>query len=416
MLDTEHRLIARRGKRRTSQPEEVNLARRRYQEGCLYKRGKRRKVWAARWREDVLAPDGTLRRTMRYETLGLVSEIPTQREARNLLQSRLRPLNERRYQPESTMRLAAFVAERFQTGMLPTLKFATQQIYSHLLKKHLLPRFGEERLCDLNRVAIQHFLLEKLKQGYAWETVNHLRNLLSKVLGTAIAWGYLQENAARGVKMPERTLKRQHNWLAPHEVRRLLDSLCEPSRTIVLLAVLTGLRVGEILALRWGRVNFAAGTIRVEETVYEGHFGTPKTRASRREIPLAPVVLQALELHQSRAHARSPDALVFSTSKGTAFSARNLRKRHLVPACRLARLTPIGWHALRHTHATLLHGEGVPLRVAQAQLGHAHMSTTLEIYTHATDGAQREAVAKLERIVFSNVHKLQAGASTKWLN
>src|ERR1700680_296351 len=92
--------------------KEMNVARRRYQEGCVYKRGKRRKVWAARWREDALAPDGTLRRTMRYETLGLVSEIPTQREARNLLQSRLWPINEGRHRPQSTMRLAAFVAEQ----------------------------------------------------------------------------------------------------------------------------------------------------------------------------------------------------------------------------------------------------------------------------------------------------------------
>ena len=355
----------------------------------------------------MLAPDGTLRRTMRYETLGLVSEIPTQREARNILLSRLRPINEGHHRPQSTMPLAAFVAEQFQPGVLPTLKFATQHIYSHLLKKHLLPRFGGERLCDLSRPAIQQFLLEKLKLGLAWETVNHIRNLLSKVLSIAVAWGYLEDNAARGVKMPERTLKRPHTFLSAEEVRRLLGALDEPSRTIVVLAVMTGLRIGEIVALRWGRINFATGTLRVEETCYEGCFGTPKTRSSRRSVPLAPAVRDALLAHRSRAPDCSPNALVFTTAKGTPLSAHNLRSRQLVPACKLAGIGAVGWHTLRHTHASLLHSEGVPLRVAQAQLGHSHMATTLEIYTHTTDVAQREAVAKLERILFTNVYRLE---------
>lgn len=384
------------------------MARRRYQEGCVYKRGKRRKVWAARWREDVLAPDGTLQRKMRYETLGLVCEIPSKREARNLLQARLRPINEGRHRPQSTMRFAAFVAEQFELGMLPTLKFATQRSYSHLLKRHLLPRFGEERLCDLCRPAIQQFLLEKLKRGYAWQTVNHLRNLLSKILSTAVSWGYIEQNAAQGVKMPERSAKRPVRFLTADEVRRLLGALDEPARTIVLLAVLTGLRIGEIIGLRWGRVDLSGRSLRVEEICQEGHFGTPKTKASRRDVPLAPMVVTAL-LARRRPPENSPDALVFSTSKGTPLSAHNLRNRSLIPACKLAGLTPVNWHALRHTHASLLHSEGVPLRVAQAQLGHSHMTTTLEVYTHAMDGGQREAVSKLERILFTNVHNLSEG-------
>src|SRR5215472_12810972 len=111
MLDSESRVLVDAEKGGRADRKEKKLARRRYQEGCVYKRGKRRKVWAARWREDVLAPDGTLRRVMRYETLGLVSEIPTQRAARNLLQSRLRPINEGQHRPQSTTCLAEFFAE-----------------------------------------------------------------------------------------------------------------------------------------------------------------------------------------------------------------------------------------------------------------------------------------------------------------
>jgi integrase len=127
--------------------------------------------------------------------------------------------------------------------------------YSLLLRKHLIPRFGGHRLCDISRVEVQQYLLEKLRQGFAWETTNHLRHLLSKVMGTAVNWEYIQNNPVRGVKMPERTLKRPHKFLTAEEVRQLVSISKEPTRTVILLAVMTGLRIGEILAFRWGRVD-----------------------------------------------------------------------------------------------------------------------------------------------------------------
>src|SRR2546430_16657658 len=105
------------------------------------------------------------------------------------------------------------------------------------------------------RVEVQQYLLEKLKQGFAWETTNHLRHLLSKVMGTAVNWDYLLNNPVRGVKMPERTLKRPHRVLTAEEGRRLIAASSEPRRPIMSLATMTGLRCGEILAFRWGRIN-----------------------------------------------------------------------------------------------------------------------------------------------------------------
>ena len=389
------------------------MTRRKFQSGSLFKRGKRRKLWVARWWEDMIRPDNSLGRVRRSEVLGPVSEIPSQREARKLLETRLRPINEGRHRPQSTSMFAAFVAEHFEPAVLPTLKLSTQQVYRALLRRHLLPRFGDQRLCDISRAEVQRFALEKLQQGQSWESANKLRNLLSKVLGTAASWGYLAENPVRGVKMPERTLKRPHTFLSVDEVRRLLSVLDQPARTIVLLATLTGLSIGEILALRWGRVDLVAATLRVEESCYRGQFGTPKTRARRRELPLALVVVKALVSHRSRSFDTSPGALVFSTRKGTPLSANNLRKRQLRKACRQAGIKPIGWHALRHTHSTLLHELGVPLKVAQAQLGHSRLSTTLEIYTHASTSAQRDAVLKLERILDLNGPKFSDGEETQ---
>jgi len=388
------------------------MARCRYQNGCLFVRGKRRKVWVARWREHVILADGSTGQVMRSVVLGPVSQITGRREARRLLDTRLSPVNQGRYHPEATMSFSKFVADCFVPGVLPTLKFATQEIYSFLLRKHLVPRFGDHRLCDISRAEIQRYVLDKLKQGFAWETTNHLRHLLSKVMGTAVSWDYIPNNPVRGVKMPEKTLKRAHRFLTADEVRRLITASKEPVRTIVLLAVMTGLRIGEILALRWGRIDFIKGTLLVAETCYKGHFGSPKTRASRREVPLAPAVVCELKAHHSRVVDHSPHALVFATRAGGPLAADNLRKKSLHPACKRAGLSRIDWHTLRHTHGTLLHAQGTPLKVAQAQLGHSHMATTLEVYTHASVSAQRDAVILLESQLFPNVPKFDESGNT----
>jgi integrase len=349
---------------------------------------------------------------MRSVVLGPVSQIAGHREARKLLYAYLNPVNQGQYRPEATMLFSQFVAECFDPGVLPTLKFATREIYSLLLRKHLIPRFGGHRLCDISRVEVQQYLLAKLKQGFAWETTNHLRHLLSKVMGTAVNWDYVLNNPVRGVKMPERTLKRPHRFLTAEEVRRLVTASKEPARTVILLAVMTGLRIGEILALRWGRVDLLRGTVLVAETCYKGKFGSPKTQASRRQVPLAPSVVRELKAHYSRSADHSPGTLVFATGQGAPLSADNLRKKSLRTACRRAALPRIDWHTLRHTHGTLLHSQGTPLKVAQAQLGHSHMTTTLEVYTHASGSAQRDAVNLLEEQLFPNVPKFDESGNT----
>jgi integrase len=379
-----------------------SMARRRYQVGCLFIRGKKRKVWVARWREDVIRPDGTLGRVLRSEVLGPISEIRSQREARQLLQSRIAPINQGRHKPQSTMTFGAFVEEQFQTAVMPTLKFSTRRGYDSMLKKHLLPRFKAQRLCDFTRPEIQRFGLEKLQKGYAWEMGKRILGLLSKIFATAVEWGYLTENPAHAIKMPERTLKRPHRPLSTDEVQKLLVALSEPERTFTLVAVLTGLRLGELLALRWGRIDLASSVLHVEESCYLGRFGTPKTRSSRRAVALSPAAVRALTAHRSRCIETGTESLVFSAPGGEPRKANQLRDI-LKQACKLTGLREIDFHTLRHTHSTLLHATGAPLKVAQTQLGHSSMSMTLGVYTHALPDAQQEAVAKIDDILFPNV-------------
>ncbi len=153
----------------------------------------------------------------------------------------------------------------------------------------------------------------------------------------------------------------------------------------------------------------------VEETCYKGVFGTPKSKASRRGTPLAPVVVQALDAHRLRSVDTSVDALVFSKGAGEPLSADNLRKKRLASACRRAGLRRTDRHTLRHTYSTLLHDLGTPIKVQQSLLGHSSAATTMDVYTHPVSESERDAVSRLGEVLFPtvpNLHHNAAGTET----
>jgi len=201
-----------------------------------------------------------------------------------------------------------------------------------------------------------------------------------------------------GVKLPPKPLRDQPRFLTAGEVSRLLDVLGDAERTPVLMAVLTGMRIGELLALRWKNVDFERMIIRVRESVYEGHTSTPKTQGGIRDIPFGPILEEALR-NQGGHRKTSDDSLVFPTRNGTHLRPGNLLKRCLHPAFAKAGLRRFSWHDFRRTHATLLSDMGEPLKTVQAQLGHASLSTTAEIYTQAVPTSQRAAIERLEKAV-----------------
>ncbi len=388
------------------------MARRRYQIGCLFIRGRRRKVWVARWREDVIRPDGTLGRVHRSEVLGLVSEIHGRREAQKLLGNRLRSINQGGHRPQATLTFEQFVRDQWELSVLPILKPSSAQHYSYELHHYLLPAFGPVRLCDFTRGNIQSFLAVKRQQGYSGSSVHGMRTTLSKVLQTAVDWGYLEQNASRGIRIGGRQTTQARTFLIPEQVRRLHDALPEPCRTLVMLAALTGMRIGELLALRWNAIDFTHNSISVRESFYKGQFGSPKTRSSRRDVPMSEPVRKALSDYRTRAKHSGPDGLVFSSRVNTPLNAKNLLRRALQPACRKLELPLVSWHSFRHTHATLLGEVGESVKTAQAILGHSDLHTTLNVYTHVIPESQRRAVAKVADILFPSVPKLAKEGET----
>ena len=375
------------------------MARRRYQKGNLRKRGKRNPVWELQWWTDCINPDGTIGRRRESTILGYVSEL-TRRQARKRAEEHLRPLNLGKVTPLSNLPFREFVERHFVPNVFPTLKLSTQERYRRTLKNHLLPAFGNLRLCDIGTLDLQHFCLQKMEGGLSWASCDHLRNLMSKIFTIAKKWNFfLGHNPALGVELPENKPVREKHVLTPPQIALLLALLQEPCRTMVLVGLLTGLRVGEILGLRWKEIDLISGQLRVEQTIYRGTTSTPKTKGSRRILPLPhPVVRALLALHQQRSGKSDLD-FVFSTSKGTSLSDTNLLHRVLKPAGRKIGTPWLGWHTLRRTHATLLQAAGGSLKDAQAQLGHTKLSTTLEIYTVPIPAHQRAAVENLARLV-----------------
>jgi integrase len=403
MLDWQCRVSAEGKGARTSGKE--SAIRRRYQRGCLFIRGR---SWVARWREDVIAPDGTLRRHMRWEVLGSVNEIPSRREAQKILDSKLRPINQGRQLPQFTIPLEQFVREQWEPATLPTLKIGTARYYSKQLRCHILPALGTTRLCDFTRVMVQSFLAEKRSTGLSGSSVHGMRTALSRVLQAAVDWNFLEMNPARGIRIGDRGPKTERLYLNSSEVLRLLDALPEPCHTIVVVAVLTGMRIGEILALRWKHLDLLRERIQIRETVSEGLFGSPKTRSGRRDLPMSDRVRNAFEVQRAQSGQTGTEDLVFATRKHTPLNPKNLLRRVLRPTCDALKLPAITWHSFRHTHATLLGEVGESLRTAQALLGHSDLETTLNVYTHAIPASQRRAVDKVAEVLFANVRKTTA--------
>jgi integrase len=374
------------------------MARRGFQQGSLFRRGTRRKVWVARWWEDVIQTDGTLGRLRRSEVIGTLADYPTRRRAMQVLSQRLGSINSGKARPQSVRTFGDFVKDDWMPVVLPTLKYATQKHYRYMLDVHLMPAFGKRQLRELTREELQSFLSRKLNRGLSWETVHHFKCGLSKILSAAEEWGCITENVSQKTRLPRRQHGAERTVLTPVQVRKLAATLSEPARSITLLLVLTGLRVGELLALRWGSIDLNARLLRVCETVYDGHFDQPKTKRSARTIPIGTETAEVLAaLHSA---AVDPKALVFATREGLPLERWNLLRKHLKPSAKKLGLPGVTWHLLRHSHATMLDSVGTPLGTMQSLLGHSTPEITREIYLHPIPEEQRRAVESVERLVF----------------
>lgn len=255
-----------------------------------------------------------------------------------------------------------------------------------ILRVHLNPFFGDMRLDEIEVEHIETYKAKKLRGKRAPKTVNNHLTVLHRLFAVACEWKKLAHAPAiKWLKAPEP----EFDFLTFAEADALIANAVPAARPLIVTAVRTGLRLGELLALRWDDVDLQAGRIVVRRSVTRGVVGTPKS-GRKREVPLSQQALVELRAHREV----TPGALVFPGERG-AMLDKGKTKWKLWTSCKRAGLRRIGWHVLRHTFASHLAMRGAPLKAIQELLGHATIEMTMR-YAHLSPDARREVVRLLD--------------------
>jgi integrase len=275
--------------------------------------------------------------------------------------------------------------------------------YEQSLRTKLLPELGHLRLSAVTRTCVQDLVDGMLACGFGPSTVRNAVLPLRAIYRRALSRSEVLVNPTVGLTLPAYRGRRERVARAS-EAQALLAVLSEADPVVWATALYAGLRRGELRALRWSDVDLDAGLIRVERG-WDDRVGpiAPKSRASRRRVPLAQPLRAQLAAHRLRQRPEG-EALVFGRADGSAFSSEALTLRAR-KAWRRAGLEPIGLHECRHTYAAFMIAAGVNAKARSAYMGHSTITMTLDRYGHLLPGAEDEAAAMLA----TYLHREMAG-------
>jgi integrase len=384
------------------------------------------------------------------------------REAKLYLARSLLKKDAGAFKRSTKMRFADFAVEWLRDYAKGNVRERTFEGYETALRCHLVPHFGDLLLTQITRKLIDAFIADWLAGGpyykdrlqlareleakrlseareaerkRAWAenrvprhidprsiqlgrspgTIGNALTPFVEMLGHAVEWEYLAANPAVGVKRP-RVVQQEMHVLDGEQIRTLLDGTDKKGtphvrkewRTFFLCAATTGMRLGELLALRWGDVDWQSRRLWVRRSITRnGTVQEPKTRGSVRAVAITPTLVTALRQHRMASGFKGEDALIFCTAKGTPLSGVNLVRREFKPALRRAKLPEVRFHDLRHSFASLLIAQGEHPKLISEQLGHASTKITLDRYGHLMDQSYGDASSRLDAALFGNVTPIE---------
>lgn len=334
----------------------------------------------------------------------------TRREVQDKLTVALRTRQLGLPQSDDRRTVGAYLNE-WLTTTEATIRPRTFVRYSEYVRIHAIPVVGHVVLSHLGPQHLQQLYANRLAAGLSTSSVAHLHSVIHTALRQAEAWGVVPRNVARLVK-PPRVRRREMRTLSPEEARLLLQAASSDRyEALFAIALSTGMRLGELLGLRWRDVQLDAAALHVTATLQstrQGHqFAEPKTSQSRRQVALTQTAIAALRRHRATqiaerlrlGHSWHDLDLVFTSENGGPVDDSNLRTRHFYPLLERAGLPRLRLHDLRHTAATLMLGRGVHPKIASEMLGHSQIAVTLDLYSHVTPTMQREAAAAIDAVL-----------------
>ena len=336
------------GKRVSGQRREY-LARRRFQRGVLELRGEN---WTVRFREDMLQPDGLVRRVEVRRVVGTRAEL-TRPLARRRADEIVSHVNGFNYRPVRVATLAEFV-DVWKERALALMKPSTRKAAEAHLRVYLLPQFGKARLDELDTGSVQVFVTAMAKQGRSRHYIKNVLSTLRSMLRSARSWSYLVGDFQfADLRLPAESVRKAPRFFTASQAVEIIEVAREPWRTVFSVAAMTGMRPGEVFGLTLDDLDFERRLIHVRQTAYYSKLQTPKTRSSIASVPM-PGPLEAVLREFLRTWKPNAARLLFATRNGTPFAENNVVQRRLWPILDRLGIARCGMHAFRHTHASLL--------------------------------------------------------------
>jgi len=371
------------------------MRRSRFQQGSLQLvvRAGNRKAWEYRWYE--VQPDG--KRTRRNLVLGTLEEYPNETAAQKAVAALRADINVESPRMNLTPVSVAMLVEHYrqkELGEDSNKTYATCRTYEGYFRKWIQPRWNTYRVKDVKSVAVEEWLRSlKLSNG----SKAKMRNIMHAVFNHAVRWEWYDRNPITLVRQSSKRSKIPI-VLTLEEVGALLHLLKEPARTAVFLDVLTGLRVGELLALKWNDIDFEKSQISVTRSIVMQRVGDCKTEASRKPVPLDLRLAEALYNWRRISPYPRPEDWGFASPHSNGrlpYWPGAFFRAHILPAAKILGIEGIGWHTFRRTYATLLKANGEDVKTVQELLRHANSIVTMNLYAQAITQNKRDAQSRI---------------------
>jgi integrase len=367
-----------------------------------------RKVWIFRWRETRT----TGNRIPRKIVVGTVSELPTEKAARETLERLNLNINLDLSEEARTPRCFSELVEHYRKKELVEDKgrkaYSTRWCYGACLTHWIVPRWKDLTLEQLQNGVAVH--IEEWLGGIPRSrgTRAKIRNIMSAVCSHAMRYGWLKWNPIRSVRQSAKR-ERVPVPLTAQEVQALLTELKLRERVAVLLAVQTGMRRGELLALRWGDIDFHRKTVNIGKSVWHQHLGPVKTEESEKVMPLGEEMVADLWRWRAQTPYAADGDWIFASARMKGRQPvwpESFLRTYVVPTAKRAGISKqVSWHVFRHTFSTLLAENGEDVKTVQALMRHANPAVTMGIYTHAVTSKKRDAQSRVVEMILPRDRK-----------